>query len=176
MLIPVLAKLFASLKIEGERGITLLTMAEGLTVRRLAMTLAPSLFREIWPRTLEACGDIPVTTTKLVAITDHVLEGSRCRSFVEQLELVQKQGGEVPSMLEVVTLIALTYMHSSVRLYSTDPWTYTCGKKTVEWYKVVVGGFALSGGERYIPFGFSVIGTANKGEEYGVSVMKTISN
>ncbi len=152
--IQILKKLFASLKIENNAGITVLTMPKGLTLNKL-VTLAGSpkqgnstSFRYILPHVLEKLGNNPVEKTYRVAITNSVLQGSRNLVSAQQ-ELVNKLGCEMPGVLPATTLAILTYISSQAadptRLYGDNPWTYTRCCEQVGGYNLVVGCFASAG-------------------------------
>lgn len=129
-IIPELKRLFASLKIEGDAGITLLTMPRGLTFNKI-VTLArspiqgdPVKFSYIWPRILEELGNKQIEKTHKIAITNSVLKESRDLSVRDQQELVNKSGCEMPGVLPAVTLAILTYISSQEKpptsLYNND--------------------------------------------------------
>ena len=152
--ISILKTLFASLQIEEDAGITLLTMPKGLTLNKL-VKLASSpkqgnvaKFKYIWPDALKALGDTPVDKTYRVAITNNVLIGSRKLSVDKQRELVKKMGCEMPGMLPAATLAILTYMSSRAasptRLFSSD-YTFTRCAEKVGSFNLVVGGFTPAG-------------------------------
>ena len=158
--ISVLKTLFASLLIEGDAGITLLTMPRGLTLNKLVKLAAfpkqgnEAKFRYIWDEVLKVLGDIPVDKTYRVAITNCVLEGSRDLSVDMQHELVKKMGCEMTGMLPAATLAILTYMSSRekspTRLYSNEPYAYTrcveqIGGPNLVGRNLVVGGFIPNG-------------------------------
>jgi len=172
-IIPELKRLFASLKIEGNKGITLLTMPKGLSLNKLVQFARspkegnPTDFKRTWMEISETLGDITVGKTYRIAITNTVLEGSRNLSFAAQQELVNKSRCAVPKVLEVSTLAILTYISSPksspVRLYGDNPWTYTRCPEQIIGYNLVVGGFAPAGL-------FVGIGYANR--NYGVGALR----
>ena len=145
---PVLMQMFASLEIEGNAGITLLTLPP-VTLRKL-QTVFPTSFEDLDPLLLERHGDIAMTETRLVAMTNNILKRSRGLSFVAHKELVQGKGCEMPGITAVVALAILTEKQSSavppVRLFRDSSWTYTrCAEDLGNDWSVVVGDFSLSG-------------------------------
>ncbi len=157
--ISILKTLFASLPIEGDAGITLLTLPRGLTLNKLVKLAASpkqgnaAKFQHIDSDALKAFGDTPINKTYRVAITNNVLKGSRKLSVDKQHELVKKMGCEMPGILPAATLAILTYMSSRAtsptRLFSNGPLTYTRCAEKVGVHNLGVGGFAPAG--LYIP-------------------------
>lgn len=144
--------LLSSLSIEGDSGVTLLTMPKGLTLNKLVkLAGSPKLgnatnFRYIWNRISEALGDIPVDKTYRIVITNNVLKESRNLSIIDQNKIACVSGCEIPSILEAATLLVVIYMSSEQRLYNNNPWTYIrCSDYIDRRYEVVVGGFAPNG-------------------------------
>ncbi len=165
-------------EVEGDAGITLLTLPKGLTFNKL-MKLAASpkqgnaaKFEFIWGDALKAFGDTPVDKTYRVAITNNVLKGSRSLSVDMQHELVKKMGCEMPRTLPAATLAILTYMSSRAvsptRLYSDEPYTYTSCAEQIGLYTLVVGGFAPAG---------LVVSNVHDfgGEHYGVGCLRKLT-
>ncbi|MBP9842255.1 MAG: F-box protein [Simkaniaceae bacterium] len=116
-------QLLKSLKVEKPGDVplpggqlTLLTLPEGLTLRKVT-ALPGARFAHMWPAILEEQGDIPLPTTTLVAITNHILSGSRNLMSFQQKQLLQEQGCEMPSVLAVATLAILTQKDSGIMLY-----------------------------------------------------------
>lgn len=149
--IPVLKRLLSSLSIEGNSGVTLLTIPKGLTLNKLVkLARSPKLgnatnFKPIWNRITEELGDIPVDKTYRIVITNNVFEASRNLSVNARKNLVHKSGCEMPSILEASTLLVVTYMSSQQRLYNDNPRTYTLCLGQVDGYPLIVGGFAPAG-------------------------------
>ena len=154
--IPVLKKFISSLFIEGNAGVTLLTIPKGLTFKKLIKLVgSPKVgnitpFRYIWDPILNEIGDTPVDKTYRIVIMNNVLEGSRNLFINDQKALVNQARCEMPKLLEVAVLLVVTFMVSGERLYNDNPWTYTCCSEQVAGRQVVVGGFASSGGYVHI--------------------------
>ena len=152
--ISVLKALFASLQVEGDAGITLLTMPRGLTLNKLVKLAAfpkqgnEAKFRYI-EEALKAFGNAPVDKTYRVAITNSVLKGSRRLPVDKQHELVKGMGCEMPGVLPAATLAILTYMSSRgaspIRLFSDKPCTYTWCAEKIGGRNLSVGGFNQAG-------------------------------
>ena len=142
-----LKEMFASLEIEGDAGITLLTLPP-VTLRELREKFLDRI-RYIYPPVLAQYGDIAETKTHLIAITNNILKGSRGLSSSVQEVLVLGKGYEMIGVTAALALAILTEKSSSVapplRLFRNDPWTYTRCAELVEGHRVVVGGFAPSG-------------------------------
>jgi len=151
--IPAIMRLLSSLSIEKNSGVTLLTMPKGFTLRKLVeLTGPPNSSSEprmppnvivfiplrdgtifgggIWRYLAKENRDIPVDKTYRIVITNNILSGSRNLSFLNHEKMVHNLGCEIPKALEVVTLIALTYIRSQQSLYASIPSTYTyCSEK-----------------------------------------------
>ena len=107
-----------------------------------------TIFRSgLWRDLIQDNGDTPVDKTYRIVITNNILLGSRNISFTNHKKLVHKLGCKIPKALEIVTLIALTYISSKQSLYASDPPTYTyCSEKTRDQYmdyQVIVGGVCV---------------------------------
>ncbi len=136
-----------SLPVEGEAGITLLTIPKGLTLNKL-IKLARSpqqgkstRFGYNWDRILYEIGDIEVAKTYHIVITNNIFEGSRGKTVAEQRDLVGHHGCEMPRTLEQAFLLAITHIMKGKRLYTDDPWTYSCCEEQILESHVLVGGF-----------------------------------
>ena len=129
--IPFLKRCLSSLPIEGNAGITVLTIPKGLTFNTLVkLAGSPKVgntakFRYIWGRISSEIGDIPVDKTYRIVITNNVFKKSRNLSVSDQKALMSKIGCEMPRVLEATVLLVVTFMSSGEHLYSDNPWTYT---------------------------------------------------
>lgn len=149
-------KKFASLKIEGDAGITLLTIPKGLTFNKL-MRLAQSPKQGRVTRIKDFgdhqiaknFGNIPIDRTYRVIITNNILEKSRRTPRCHQEGIVELLGCQLPGVLEVATLAILTYISSTkilpTRLYNDNPRTYTNCLEQISSFWVIVGGFTAQG-------------------------------
>jgi hypothetical protein len=149
--IPRLISSLSSVEIEGDAGGTLLTLLQGLTIKKLiALAGLPKLgnitkFRYVWDQILNELGDIPVDKTYRILITNNILKKSRNQSVSDQKALVNKNGCEMPRVLEAMALLVVTFMGSGKRLYTDWPLTYTRCAEQVAGHQAVVGGFSLNG-------------------------------
>lgn len=149
--IPFLKRCLSSLPIEGNVGITVLTIPKGLTFNTLVeLAESPKVentpkFRYIWDRISSEIGDIPVDKTYRIVITNNVFKKSRNLSVSDQKALVRKIDCEMPRVLEATVLLVVTFMSSRERLYSDNPWTYTRCSEQLAGYQLVVGGFSPGG-------------------------------
>ncbi len=137
-------------QVEGDAGITLLTLPKGLTLNKLEkLASSPKQGNAakflLWAGVSKTFGDAPVDKTYRVLITNNVLKGSRMLTVYKQHELGEKMGWEMPGMLPVATLTILTYMSSPaafpIHLYSNDePRSLTrCKDQLDGGYNLVVG-------------------------------------
>jgi len=149
--IPALKRCLSSLPIEGDAGITLLTIPKGLTFNKLVKLVeSPKVgnipkFDVIWACISSKIGDIPVDKTYRIVITNNVFNKSRNLSVSDQKALVSKIGCEMPKVIEATVLLAVTFMVSEERLYSDNPCTYTRCAEQIRSGQAAVGGFALDG-------------------------------
>lgn len=139
------------IEIEGNAGITLLTIPKGLTFNTLVkLAGSPKVgnapeFRYIWYRISSEIGDTPVDKTYRIVITNNVFNKSRNLSVSDQKALVRKIGCEMPRVLEATVLLVVTFMSSGERLYSDNPLTYTRCSELLDGYQLIVGGFSPAG-------------------------------
>ena len=150
--IPFLKKV--SKQVEGNAGVTLLTMPKGLTLQKLIrLAAAPKKGAATFFKAEEVdmlriakdIGVIDVHKTYTVAITNSVLKDTRYEDVDVHSAAVQQHGGELPNFLAVSTLIFLTSISSPegqppTRLYSRTPLADTrCKEKHSNGYGVCVG-------------------------------------
>jgi hypothetical protein len=101
------------LRIEGDAGITFLTIPEGHTFNILGLIAGdytksePFSFSHICPFFLEKYGDDAVTKAHTIAITNGILEKSDELSHLEKQKLASQPGQEL-GVLAVATLCVLT--------------------------------------------------------------------
>ena len=153
--IPELKRLFAVLKVEGDAGITLLTIPKGLSFNKLVKIAGcpikgnKATFEHIRISITAELGDVEVQKTYRVAITNNVLEGSRNKSFKDQQLLVEQFGCDRPKIIDVVALLILTFISSSaqspLRLLNNKPWTLTRCDEKINNNPSIVGSFAPEG-------------------------------
>lgn len=119
-------KKFTCTKVEGDAGITLLTIPQGLTIRKL-QTIA-ELHNIKFTASMEGL-DEPIAQTYTVLITNGPLSGSEEQQEHVQQRRLRDAGYEVAKTIEVAALCILTYINSAgaepVRLYSKGNYTRT---------------------------------------------------
>lgn len=127
--IPALQRCLSSLSIEGNAGVTLLTIPQGLNFKKLvklthflalgnlALGNLDSLHRmRIW-RNFPKEFKNEVKNTYRIVITNNVLKGSR-RDIVQQdLDLLNKIGCRLPKAIGAMALLFVTFMTSRQPLY-----------------------------------------------------------
>jgi hypothetical protein len=149
--IPDLKRCLSSTQIEGNAGITLLTIPKGLTFNILVkLAESPKVgnkpkFRHIWDRITNEIGDIPVDKTYRIVITNNVLKKSRNLSFSDHKALLCQKGYEMPKVLEATVLLVVTFIVSGERLYNDNSWTYGRCLEQPSGYQLAVGGFSPNG-------------------------------
>ena len=110
--IPFLIRL--SRQVEGNAGVTLLTMPKGLSLNKLIrLAAAPKQgeavnFGYVFFTIIEQHGDVAVHKTHTIAITNFILKESRNKSLSEQRTLLQRhECHELPGLLSVASLVFL---------------------------------------------------------------------
>jgi len=109
-----LKKLFTSIEIDNKKGVTLLTMPKGLSIRMLTEKY-PYMFRvdpdlNFIKKTL---WDTPISTTYRIAIINKLFQESRGLSYKEQDKFVRKIGCEIPQLLEIMTWTVINYINGT---------------------------------------------------------------
>jgi hypothetical protein len=151
-LMPILTQ-FSALPIEGNAGFTLFTMPKEVslnTLRALAGTPKegnPTVFRYIHSDVLEPFGDMESEETKVVLISNALLDGSCSLSAVDQQRFLQEIGCKMADFVTMVALPVMTHIISGKRLFNTDRRdAYArCVEKVNGYRNVIVGGFAPTG-------------------------------
>ena len=99
----------------------------------------------------EAVGDKSYSS-HWVLMTRDIIPGSECENYSKCCELISnhsKKTGrpyELPHLLDATTSILMHYVKTGERLYSDDPWTWTCSQDiSKDGYLLGVGGFAPNG-------------------------------
>ncbi len=154
-IIPLLKRLFTNLKIENDAGITLLTMPKGLSYNKVKSFAQsplrgnPTNFRYTWHHFPDELGDTLIEKNHRVFITNDVVEGSRALSITKQEKLLETLNCQMPNVLPLATLAILTYITSiknpPKRLLSDHPMTYSRCTDYIDKYRMVCGGYAISG-------------------------------
>lgn len=151
-----------SVKVSDEKGVTLLTIPKGLTLRKL-MQIAetplkgnPTKFYQghcSWQnKILEKIGDKVVEETVTVAIANSIIDGT-CRAPLQrQEEVVKDSGCQLPGTLPTATLAILTFIINNVRLF--DNLYVRCAENS-DWEHIVhtpevPEGIRKWGGQQYV--------------------------
>jgi hypothetical protein len=114
-----LAKLFESLKVKDDAGITLVTMPKGLKLHAILDIASKSnISYSISDQITTALKNTKVQATYLVAITNSVLQDSLNTRLASQESLAEQHNGEIPDLLTILTLAVLTEKISKKRLYN----------------------------------------------------------
>lgn len=107
-------------------------------------------YRNYWSEAKNQIGDKTIDQAGWVLMTKDVLLGSRNKNYIYQKQMVEQCSEyEVPNALEVAFCIFAKYYSSDIRVYSDQPWTFTCCHEKVGNRQVSVGGFLA-------PYGLSV--------------------
>lgn len=138
--LAVLADLHARLKIDGNAGVTLLTLPKEMTLEKfiglLEQFLGESPISFIWDRALKILGKKALGTTCRVAITNNVITETRRKYVADQRRIVKEHGGELLGTLPAAILIVLTKIKSNTHLYSRLNRT-RCAEKIGGWQVIV---------------------------------------
>lgn len=140
--------------IEDDAGITILTIPKGLTVNYL-ISLLPSIsvtFATPEPRVSriqQNCGENVVEKTYTIAVTNNILKNTRDTFFTiggGQQDIVEKTYKcQVPTVIEILTLMIVYFTLTGKCLYGQDPQTFTrCLEKCEEGYHIRLGNFGKS--------------------------------
>jgi hypothetical protein len=140
--------------VEGDAGVTVLTIPKGLTLNKLQMLAnAPKkgnrTFFETFPIS-RALGDVSVSKTYRVIMTNNIIKCTRGQNIEYYVEQFKKSGFEIPDLITIVALTILTYISSqakpATRLYNNNPSTITVCSERVDDSIIIVGDFTESGG------------------------------
>jgi hypothetical protein len=144
-------KIYFRTEVQENDGLTLLTLPKGLTFDKL-VTLASSpkkgnatSFAYIGSFIADALGSNACNETCRIVITNNILKNSCNLSIIDQRKLVNSAGCELPKMLEVATLLILTYIKSGEYFYQGARSVFTRCSDVVEGSHLVVGGYGSYG-------------------------------
>ncbi len=189
-LIPILKKILP--QVDGDAGVTVLTMPEGLTLNileRLARSPKKgnaTRFRAIWKSVSKQFGNNAVTETCAVVLTNSILKTSSGLPVSSQQHLISQLGWEMPGLLPIAALTILTSMSSlespPTRLYGLDRCethgrlyerrTYTRCAEKIKDRHVAAGGNFPEG--RNIPQGLDIRLSEALDHDHGVGAQWTI--
>lgn len=129
-----LIKRCLSLSIEGNAGVTLLTIPKGLSLNKLVkLAKDPKLGNikqliDISYIVSREFGDREIPNTYRIVITNNIFSESRALSSSDLEILVKTLGCEKPKTLEIVALLVATFMSSGACLYHSGTYTYCLEK------------------------------------------------
>jgi hypothetical protein len=133
--------------VENNEGLTLLTMAKGLTLNQLVAIAAEKgiiMNFRLGP-ILQQVGDVPVEQTYVILITNSVFKESRDKSYYLQEKLVRRHRCQMPTVQEYVALCIFTSKCFKKCLYGRDPLTYGRSSTYAAGFFLAVGGSASGG-------------------------------
>jgi hypothetical protein len=128
--------------VEGNAGVTQLTMTKGTTLNQL-IAIAKGEGMEVvvgWDPVIEKLGDVPVEQTYDILITNSVFINSRDNEFNLQKELVEGHGCKMPTVQEYVALCVFTNKVFKKCLYGQNPMTFGRSSTHGANYPLVIGG------------------------------------
>ena len=130
--------------VEGNAGVTQLTMTKGTTLNQLEeIAKGEGITVDVlWDRIVPTLGDVAVEQTYGILITNNVFLNSRNKAFNSQKTLVEGDGCEMPTVQEYVALCVYTNKVFKKCLYGQNPWTFGRSSTHVGNYPLVVGGSA----------------------------------
>jgi hypothetical protein len=128
--------------VEGNAGVTQLTMTKGTTLNQLIeIAKGEGMIVDVqWDRIIEELGDVPVEQTYGILITNNVFLNSRDNNVYSQEMLVKGHGCEMPTVQEYVALCVFTNKVFKKSLYGQSPWTNGRSSMIVGNYPLSVGG------------------------------------
>ncbi|HSW87178.1 MAG TPA: F-box-like domain-containing protein [Rhabdochlamydiaceae bacterium] len=141
-----LTKLFATLHIEGDAGITRFTLPKGLTFKILKeLAKSPkegnrTNLRISWMAVLEKLGDTPVENTRILYITNNVLKNTKGQPIKAVVNHVNGLGYRITEALPTAALSILTYISSDGETPPPYDHDFARTSDMINGYHVVIGG------------------------------------
>ncbi|MBS0620512.1 MAG: F-box protein [Verrucomicrobia bacterium] len=134
-------------RVEEGKGVSIIAIPGGLSFSKLfAIAKERGVpVRFIWEEVVPAIGARETERPCIAVISNSVLEGSKGKTIEARDALVQAMGYEVPSTIELLTVMVFHYIMHSRRLYSSEPWTYSLTSDSSNGLRLSIGGFASSG-------------------------------
>jgi hypothetical protein len=124
-------------KVEKNQGFTLLTIPQGLTLKIIKQIAQSPMkgntfylddsYASYFPESHKTVAEKPYQ----IIISNNVFSGSRVPHIKTLVDHYKKCGLEIPKLLEVAALCALTYIGSTPPLYLLEEGTYTICSDTV---------------------------------------------
>ena len=112
-------------KIRKGASVTVFPMPRNLTIKKLLEFSQkgsnPVPIDFVLPDILEEIVDIPVSRTYLAVMTTGLFIGSRDKSFVEQQDLCQANGGEMPGLIAILAQSILRNKHFGEKVPLSEP-------------------------------------------------------
>lgn len=141
-----LTKLFATLNIEGDAGITRFTLPKGLTFKILKeLAKSPkegnaTNLRISWMAILEKLGDVPVKNTRILYITNNVLKNTKGQPIKAIVNRVNGLGCRITEALPTAALSILTYISSDGKTPPPYDHDFARTSDIIHDHHVVIGG------------------------------------
>lgn len=140
-------KRLLALRIDGNAGVTVLTLPKGLTFEALT-SLANSKginIEFVWPRIEQFCKTLCIEETQTIAITNSIFFKSNKLSNAKQNALLKKIGCEKPGVLALSSLALLSRISQRppVLLFKGSTYSITCDGTAG--YNLVAGGNKRAG-------------------------------
>lgn len=142
-------RIFKALKkiaphVEGEAGVTLLTMIKGDTLNKLIEIAAQEGIRVVipWNAISEELGDVPIEQTYTILITNNVFMDTRNKTHKSQEVIVKGHGCVMPTGQEYVALCVFMQKIFQKCIYGQNPWTHGRSSTHVQKIPLSVGGSA----------------------------------
>jgi len=137
-------------RLKGEKEaptFSLLLMPKGLTLNQLKdLVQNPAKGNSTqfnigsWSKIFKELGDKPIENSYWILMTNDVIEGSRNKSYADQVKVVEEKAGsewQVPKLLEAAVCSFMNHVSSGEEktyLFGQKPWTFTrCQEKISGW-------------------------------------------
>lgn len=135
-------KRLLGLRIDGNAGVTVLTLPKGLTFEALtSLANSKSISIEfVWPRIDKFCRTLCIEKTQTVAITNSTFFKSNKLSDAKQDALLNKIGCEKPGVLALSSLALLTRISQQPPVLLFKGSTYSISCDGTAGYNLVAGG------------------------------------
>jgi hypothetical protein len=109
----------------------------------------PTKYGYVWKAVREQCGEATMDSSDYFLISANVIQGTRNRTYPNQVITVAALGGRAPKLIEAIALNFFDHARFNTYPYGQNPWTYSRTDATITLnnveYHLVVGGFAPSG-------------------------------
>jgi hypothetical protein len=109
--------------VEGDKGVSCLTMVKGTTNAKLAQIAKDKGIKLVDPEVRSYTDDIPLKETYTMVITNNVTIDSRLKILETQSEDAQRIGGRLPTFQELLALCIFTNGKDSQVFYGIEPRT-----------------------------------------------------